>query len=78
MEGLKKLVKMMSDSAYEPDAVAMSAETLMRIRKEFEQEYEKDFVSLYDLESHFGCKIMIYSNGNKEEFELYSLFKKGN
>lgn len=76
MTRLKKLDNLLSDMDYEADAVSMTADMVNKISNEFQQEYEKNVVTLFDLENHFGCKILIHSENSKEEFQLYSILKE--
>lgn len=77
MDTLRRLKKLVSDNDY-PDAVSMEAESLQRIRNEFQQEFELDTVSLKDIEAHINSKILIRVSGGKEEFKLLNFLKERN
>ena len=77
MDTLRRLKKLVSDNDY-PDAVSMEAESLQRIRNEFQQEFELDTVSLKDIEAYINSKILIRVSGGKEEFKLLNFLKERN
>jgi len=56
---------------YAVDAVAMSQDSAIRIKHEFQQEFEKDTVTFADLEYYLGVKILLNHDISKEEFEMY-------
>lgn len=56
---------------YAADAVAMTQDSAIRIKHEFQQEFEKDVVTFSDLEYYLGVKILLTHDISKEEFELY-------
>lgn len=56
---------------YAADAVAMNQDSAIKIKHEFQQEFEKDFVAFTDLEDYFGVKILLTHDFPREEFELY-------
>ena len=56
---------------YAADAVAMTQDSAIKIKHEFQQEFEKDVVTFPDLEYYLGVKILLTHDISKEEFELY-------
>ena len=56
---------------YTADAVAMSQDSAIKLKHEFQQEFEKDIVTFADLEYYLGVKILLNHDISKEEFELY-------
>jgi hypothetical protein len=73
------LDRVLSEFDYEADAVSMDQDSLLKIKKEYQQRFEKDFVSFSDLENYFGVKILLLHEANsKKEFELYLGIKKRN
>lgn len=60
---------------YKADAVAMTQDSAIRIKNEFQQEFEKDVVRFSDLESYFGVSILLQHDPEPEEFVLYKIKK---
>jgi hypothetical protein len=66
---------LLDKSDYAASAVAMAQDSAIRIKNEFQQEFEKDIVTFSDLESYLGLKILLTHDMSKDEFELYKRVK---
>jgi len=60
---------------YKADAAAMTQDSAIKIKQEFQQEFEKDIVRFSDLESYLGVEILLMHEPGKEEFVLYKIKK---
>lgn len=78
MQGLKidVLNGLLEKYKYEADAVVMDQDSLIKIKNEFQQKYEKDIVSFSDIEDYFGVKIFLkHVASGKSEFEFFKSLK---
>lgn len=61
---------------YEADAVVMDQDSLIKIKNEFQQRFEKDIVTFSDIEDYFGVKIFLkHTASGKSEFEFFKSLK---
>jgi hypothetical protein len=79
MQGRKldELDNLLSDYSYRADAVSMDQDSLLRIKNEFQQRFEKNYVSFADIENYLGVKILLlHETSGKKEFNLYTELKE--
>lgn len=73
------LNRLLDELDYEADAVSMNQDSLIRLRNEFQQRFEKNYVDFADLENYFGLKILLlHETSSKKEFDFYRKLEKGN
>lgn len=61
---------------FEADAVVMDQDSLIKIKNEFQQKFEKDVVTFSDIEDYFGVKIFLkHTASGKTEFEFFKSIK---
>jgi hypothetical protein len=74
---IKELDRLLELHGYEADAVSMDQDSLLSIKTEYQQTFEKNYVTFFDIENYFGVKILLLHEANsKKEFELYTKLKK--
>ncbi len=67
---------MLEKNGFEVDAVVMDQDSLLRIKNEFQQKFEKDIVAFSDIEDYLGVKIYLkHTASGKTEFEFFNSFK---
>jgi hypothetical protein len=73
------LNRLLDEVDYEADAVSMNQDSLIRLRNEFQQRFEKNYVDFKDLENYFGLKILLlHETSGKKEFDFYRKLEKRN
>ena len=67
---------LLEKSNYKADAVIMDQDSLIKIKNEFQQKFEKDIVAFSDIEDYFGIKIFLkHTASGKSEFEFFKSLK---
>lgn len=79
MQGRKldELDELLGEYSYRADAVSMDQDTLIKIKNDFQQKFERNYVTFSDLENYLGVKILLlHETSGKKEFNLYTELKE--
>lgn len=78
MNKLKEINRRLQNLNYEPDAIGISNTVVTKVITSFQQEFEKPYVNISDLEIYFNAKILIFEDKeSKKEFYFYSELREG-